>query len=82
MPVTDSGALYSVEVSVGAPEPVRVPLGEISAWMLKGVIKDSDGQPVWSNIGVWISNDVRRLPVKLQADLPIGSFVLALREAT
>jgi hypothetical protein len=82
IPVTDSGALYSVEMSVGVLERVRVPLGEMSAWMLKAIIKDSDGQPVGSNIGVWISNDVRRLPVKLQADLPIGSFVLALREAS
>jgi hypothetical protein len=82
IPVTDSGALYSVEMSVGMPERVQVPLGGMSAWTLKGIIKDSGGQPVWSNISVWISNDARRLPVKLQAELPIGSFVLALREAT
>jgi hypothetical protein len=29
----------------------------------------------------WLSNDPRRLPVKLQADLAIGSFVMVLREA-
>ena len=81
VPVADSGALYNVDVTVGAPEPVTVPFGQTTAWPLKGVIKDADGMPVWNNIVVWISTDARRLPVKLQAELTIGSFVLALREA-
>ena len=34
-----------------------------------------------TNSSVWISTDARRLPVKLQSDLPVGSFVLALRDA-
>ena len=31
-------------------------------------------------MAVWISTDERRLPVKLQADLPIGSFTMMLRD--
>jgi hypothetical protein len=80
-PVADSGALYTVKVDVGAPAQVKVPLGEFAAWNLKAGITDAQGQPVWKNIVVWISNDARRLPVKLQAELPVGQFVLALREA-
>jgi hypothetical protein len=80
-PVADSGALYTVKVDVGAPAQVKVPLGEFDAWSLKAGITDAQGQPVWKNIVVWISNDARRLPVKLQAELPVGQFVLALREA-
>ena len=79
-PVADSGSLYNIELNVGTPEPVNVPFGTVSAWPLKGVIKDADGQPVWNNIAIWISTDARRLPLKLQADLPIGAFILALRE--
>ena len=79
--VADSGALYSVPVQVGALEQVKVPAGEFSAWPLKAEILDAQDQPVWKNIAVWISDDPRRLPVRLQAELPVGNFVLALREA-
>ena len=27
---------------------------------------------------VWISDDAKRLPVKLQGELPVGAFVLTL----
>lgn len=81
VPVSDSGGVYSVQIDVAQPETVRVPVGELSAWNLKIGITDAQGQPVWKNIALWISNDARRLPVKMQAELPVGSFVLALREA-
>jgi hypothetical protein len=79
LPVADSGALYNLQLTVGGPERVKVPLGDWNAWSFKGFITDAEGQPVWDNISVWITTDARRLPVKLQADLPVGAFVLALR---
>jgi hypothetical protein len=79
MPVADGGSMYSVRVQVAPPEPVTVPAGAFNAWSLKVGITDAQAQPVWRDIAVWISNDARRLPVKLQAELPVGSFVLALR---
>jgi hypothetical protein len=81
IPVADGGSMYSVQIETSQPETVRAPLGELSAWNLKVGITDAQGQPVWKNIVVWISNDARRLPVKMQAELPVGSFVLVLREA-
>jgi Protein of unknown function (DUF3108) len=38
-------------------------------------------EQIGRNMAFWLSNDPRRLPVKLQADLAIGSFVMVLREA-
>jgi hypothetical protein len=78
-PVADSGSLYNVDVTVGPPEAVKIPVGEMMAWPLKGTIRDAEGQAAWKNIGAWISVDARRLPVKLQAELPVGAFVLALK---
>ncbi len=80
-PIIDDGALYTVSLQASATERVRVPLGELSAWKLGVSITDAQGQRVAENVGVWLSNDARRLPVKMQADLPVGSFMLALREA-
>jgi hypothetical protein len=81
IPVADDGSLYSVEFDTRGPEHVRVPMGDLEAWNLKLTILDSKKQPAATNSAVWISTDARRLPVKLQSDLPVGAFVLALREA-
>jgi hypothetical protein len=80
-PIIDDGSLYTVSMQASTTERVRVPLGELSAWRLGVRIVDAQGQSVAENVGVWISNDARRLPVKMQADLPVGSFTLALRDA-
>jgi hypothetical protein len=68
-------------MQAAATERVKVPLGDIDAWNMKVSITDVQGHSVGQNIGVWISTDARRLPLKLQAELPVGNFVLALREA-
>ena len=81
IPVADDGSLYNVEFETRGPERVRVPMGDVEAWNLRLTILDYKRQPAATNSGVWISTDTRRLPVKLQSDLPVGSFVLALRDA-
>jgi len=80
-PILDDGALYTVAMQAAATERIKVPLGDIDAWNMTVNITDVQGHPVGQNIGVWISTDARRLPLKLQAELPVGNFVLALREA-
>jgi hypothetical protein len=79
--VADSGALYTIQVTVESLQPVKVAAGQFNAWNMKVGITDAQNQPVWRNNEVWISNDARRLPVKMQAELPVGHFVLSLREA-
>lgn len=81
IPVADDGSLYTVEFVTQQPERVRVPMGDLEAWGLRLTILDEKQQPAATNSAVWISTDPRRLPVKLQSDLPVGSFVLALRDA-
>jgi hypothetical protein len=81
IPVADSGELFNVGVTVGAPERVRVPAGQYDAARMAVTIRDQQGADVWKNIVVWVTTGERRLPVKLQAELPIGEFVLALRDA-
>ena len=80
MPISDNGINYKVQLDVAAPERVKVPLGEISAWRFKPTVFDGNNQPVGRTMAIWVSDDARRLPVKLQTDLPIGSFNLVLRD--
>ncbi|MBE3134105.1 MAG: DUF3108 domain-containing protein [Acidobacteria bacterium] len=80
MPVADNGAAYSIRVTVGAREPVRTGIGTVPAWKIVPVITDGQGRQIGRGLAVWISDDVRRLPVKLEAEIAVGRFVLVLRE--
>jgi hypothetical protein len=79
IPVADEGMLYTANFEVSGPEPIKVPFGQVDAWNLRITIVDAASQPVGRNIAAWISTDARHLPVKLQAELPVGAFGLALR---
>ncbi len=79
IPVADDGALYTATFQVTGPEPMKVPLGELPAWNIRVSVVDALQQPIGQNVGAWISTDARRLPLRLEADLPVGSFGLALR---
>ena len=82
MPVSDNGTNYKVLVDVGpAPERVRTPIGELPAWRVKPTVFDDKGKPVGRNMAIWVSDEPRRLPLRFQADLPVGSFNLVLKEA-
>jgi hypothetical protein len=72
---------YRLAIDVGAAERIRTPIGEVSAWKVRPVLTDDKGQSVGRNLAVWISDDARRYPVKIQAELAVGSFNLLLREA-
>jgi hypothetical protein len=79
--VSDSGYLYRVTLTVGAKESIKTGLGALSGWKVVPAIRDQKGQVVGRGLAVWISDDARRIPLRIQAQLPVGSFVLTLREA-
>jgi hypothetical protein len=81
IPVADDGVLYSISVEATGPERLKMRLGEFDAWNLAVTVLDPERKQVGKNMAVWMSTDARRLPLRLQADLPVGYFVLALKEA-
>ncbi len=82
MPITFNGAVYQVEVTVNGQEPVQTPTGRRTAWRLTPVVQEK-GSSVASPRGMtmWLSADARRLPLKMQVELPMGQFVLTLTSA-
>ena len=82
LPVADDGNLYSVQADPVALEQTRVPFGTLEAWRVNVSVVDAAGQPAISDAAVWYSTDARRLPIKLQGKLPVGHFVLVLREVS
>jgi hypothetical protein len=81
LPVADDGTMYSVRADTVGLEQVRVPFGAMEAWRVNISIVDAEGQPAATDAAVWFSSDARRLPLKLQAELAVGHFVLLLRDA-
>jgi hypothetical protein len=81
MPVSDNGINYKVRFDVGPAERVRTPMGEQQALKVRLSVFNDKNQSVGKNVAIWITEDARHLPVKLAADLPVGSFNLLLREA-
>jgi hypothetical protein len=81
MPICDNGTNYKLQVDITGPESVRTGLGTLSALRLNLTLFDDRNRRVGRNTALWMSDDARRLPVKLQTELAVGSFNLVLREA-
>jgi hypothetical protein len=79
MPVFDRGVLHAVRITVGAKERVKTAAGVFRAWRIAPVVTNTEGRQGYSGLVIWISDDARRLPVRLEAELAVGRFVLALR---
>lgn len=82
MPVCDGGKMFRVQFAIGRTEPVRIGTTSIQAFRVTPTIADARGAIVGRPMTLWISADDRQLPLKLQADLAMGSINLILRDAT
>jgi Protein of unknown function (DUF3108) len=80
MPVVNNGDIYRMDAKVVAKETVATPVGQLPAWKIVPTIFDEQGKPTGQKLGLWISDDARKLPVKLEANLPVGDFVITLKE--
>jgi hypothetical protein len=81
MPITDNGKVYKVQMQVGTVEPVQTGLGTVSGLKITPVITGPDKDSP-HDLALWISNDPRRLPLKIEAQLVVGKFVITLTKAT
>jgi hypothetical protein len=79
MPMTFNGALYQVQVTIDGRESLKTPMGRLPAWRITPVMLER-GRPVASPRGMtlWMSDDARRLPLKMEVELPSGRFNLTL----
>jgi hypothetical protein len=82
MPVSLNSETYRVKVTVGDRETITSGVGALRCWKVTPSVLDAAAKPEAATFTVWISDDARRLPVLLQADLPVGRFGLTLREVT
>jgi hypothetical protein len=80
MAISNDGTTYRLRFEIAAPERLRTAFGDQNAWKLSPTAEDAKNPLIGRNLSIWLTDDARRLPVKLQGDLPVGAFVLTLRE--
>ena len=81
IPFTDGGDMYYLNVKVAAREPVKTPAGTFPALRVTSVVEDGAHKPIpGRKLTIWLSDDARRLPLKFETTIAIGSFVLTLNK--
>jgi Protein of unknown function (DUF3108) len=80
MPVSDNGNVYKVQMQVGTLEPVKTGVGTINGLKITPVITGPD-KDAPRGLALWISDDARRLPLKMEAQLLVGKVTVTLRQA-
>jgi hypothetical protein len=78
LPLCDGGRQYRVTFAAEGRETLKTAAITASAWRLNVSVTDDKGQPQGRAFYIWVSDDVRHLPLKLKADLTVGSFVVEL----
>ena len=76
IPICDAGESYKVQISVGGVETVKTGIGEVRAWRVTPSLPSTEQA---RRLTVWISDDAQKLPVRMQAQLAVGSFDLTLK---
>ena len=80
MPICDAGETYKVQITVGGVETVKTGIGDVRAWKITPVLPAGNTGGA-KRLSLWLSDDPRRLPVRMQAQLAVGSFDLTLKSS-
>jgi uncharacterized protein DUF3108 len=76
--VHDSGKTWAVEVQTLGKERISTPAGEFDTIMVKTFPKYEGVFMNKGEIAIWLTDDVRRVPVLMKSKLSIGSIVATL----
>lgn len=79
MPISDGGHLYQADFAVGGVETLKIGGVDMQALRIVPAIRDEDGKAVGGGATLWVTNDARHVPLRLEAPLTAGRFVLSLR---
>jgi hypothetical protein len=78
MPVFDSKRVWNSEVRVLRKERVTVPAGTFDTIVIKPLLKTEGIFSGKKDILIWLTDDERRVPVKVKSKVKVGSVVAEL----
>lgn len=64
---------YKLKVICHREETVVVPAGTFKTWVIEPVLKEDGLFKAKGQLWIWVTRDARRLPVKMQSKIPVGS---------
>jgi hypothetical protein len=64
---------YKLRVICHREETVEVPAGTFKTWVIEPVLKDDGLFKAKGRLWIWVTRDARRMPVKMQSKIPVGS---------
>jgi hypothetical protein len=76
--ILDNKKLWNVEVQVLKKEKVDTVLGEVDTILIKPLIKSEGIFQKKGAIYIWLTDDARRIPVKMKTKVTIGSVTATL----
>ena len=83
--VVDGDKIYCLSIAIGGSHRLKTPLGSFTAFPVRVVVENSEQflhrkkERSQSNaIVVWLTDDIRRIPIRLEAEMAIGAVVAEL----
>lgn len=76
--ILDNKELWNVEVQVLKKERLKTILGEVDTILIKPIIKSEGIFQRKGAIFIWLTDDARRIPVKMKTKVAIGSITATL----
>src|ERR1044071_4572507 len=83
VPLTDVSRVYRCSVNVIERKKIKTIFGQVNAVRVEPAIF-GDNRVVRSRgtLSIWFTDDARRIPVKAQIKVPLGTFDITLKRAT
>lgn len=78
--VQEKGKNWTIEVQVLGREKLKTPLGEFETIKLRTYPKYEGVFQHKGEIVIWITDDARRIPLRMQSEVAVGSIVAILTE--
>ena len=76
--ILDNKKLWKVEIQVLKKERIKTILGEVDTILIKPLIKSEGIFQRKGEIYIWLTDDARRIPVKMKTKIAIGSITATL----
>ena len=82
VPLSDAGRVYRFSVAVVERKQIKTVLGRVSAVRIDPALFGEDGLARRGSLSIWITDDSRRLPVKAQLKVDLGTFDIKLKRVS
>ena len=81
VPVTDAGKVFTLSVAVAERKEIETVLGRVSTIRIEpALFGDNAAVRAKGKLTIWVTEDARRLPVRAQLKVDMGTFDIKLKQ--